>query len=104
MHTWNEFHSDPRKSYYLFLRRGYQCSARAAHAKVRQIDAMVVGLQRESCDGVAVSWLAAVTNVLGLFTSLRRSWEQLCRRALPWRSVMPPHAQKRLASRFSHIA
>jgi hypothetical protein len=42
---WQEFHSDPRISYYLSLRRGYFHTAAQAHAKLKRIDAMVVGLQ-----------------------------------------------------------
>jgi hypothetical protein len=42
---WQDFHSDPRTSYYLFLRRGYFYSAAQAHAKLKRIDAMVAALQ-----------------------------------------------------------
>ena len=42
---WNEFHADPRTSYYLFLRQSYALSARAAHEEVRQFDNMVMALQ-----------------------------------------------------------
>lgn len=45
---WSDFHSDRRISYYLFLRRGYGYSATEAHASVKRIDAMVVGLQHLS--------------------------------------------------------
>ena len=43
--AWSDFHGDPRKSYYLFLRQGYQYSAHAAHARLKCIDSMVVDLQ-----------------------------------------------------------
>ena len=42
---WNAFHSDPRTSYYLFLRRGYRCSAVEAFRAVKRADAMVISLQ-----------------------------------------------------------
>ena len=45
MSAWNAFHDDPRISYYLFLRQGYERPAREAYAKVKRTDAMVVGLQ-----------------------------------------------------------
>jgi hypothetical protein len=45
MSAWNELHTDPRISYYLFLRRERRLSAREAHAKIKRTDAMVVGLQ-----------------------------------------------------------
>ena len=47
MSAWNELHTDPRTSYYLFLRRERRLPAREAHAKVKRTDAMVVGLQGE---------------------------------------------------------
>jgi hypothetical protein len=47
MSAWNELHTDPRFSYYLFLRRERRLSAREALAKVKRTDAMVVGLQGE---------------------------------------------------------
>ena len=45
MPNWDELHSDPRISYYLFLRRGYGCAASEAHTRLKQMDAYVlVGL------------------------------------------------------------
>lgn len=41
---WQDFHSDPRISYYLFLRRTCLYSAADAHRQLKRIDAMVVGL------------------------------------------------------------
>jgi len=42
---WNEFHANPRISYYLALRRGYVYSATEALAKLRSVDVMVVRLE-----------------------------------------------------------
>ena len=47
MTSWNELHDDPRISYYLYLRKGYERPARDSYAKVKRTDAMVVGLQGE---------------------------------------------------------
>jgi len=44
MAAWNQLHSDPRISYYRFLRE-HGLSAKQAHANVKRIDAMVVGLR-----------------------------------------------------------
>jgi len=45
MSAWNEYHSDPRISYYRHLRNAQGLAAREAHARVKRMDAMVVGLQ-----------------------------------------------------------
>ena len=45
MKRWSEFHSDPRISYYLSLRRDYLCSASQAHDKVKRFDRLVVGIR-----------------------------------------------------------
>ena len=47
MTTWNEHHTDPRRSYYLALRREYRYSAEQAYAKVKRADTVVTALQRE---------------------------------------------------------
>jgi hypothetical protein len=86
MASWSEFHSDPRKSYYLFLRQGYACSARAAHLRVKQIDSMVVGLQCSKEDAAAISRLASLTYLLGVFSaaqiSLKQVWANLSARRM----------------------
>jgi hypothetical protein len=46
MAAWSEFHTDPRKSYYLFLRQGYERPARVAYAQVKRIDIMIAELQQ----------------------------------------------------------
>ena len=56
MPTWNGLHPDPRVSYYLFLRREQGLPARAAHARVKRTDAMVVGLHGERRK-LTSSWL-----------------------------------------------
>jgi hypothetical protein len=67
---WQDFHSDPRMSYYLFLRRGYFHSAAQAHAKLKRIDAMVVGLQDSPQEQ---RWLDGVVElVMKLMSRARR--------------------------------
>ena len=101
MATWSDFHSDPRKSYYLFLRQGYGCPAHAAHARVKRLDRMVLDLQDESHNAAATSWLASFTRLLGLVSaswiSLKRLWESVPLRHAP----APARAESRVASRFS---
>lgn len=63
MMMWNEFHTDPRKSYYLFLRQGYRCSALTAYEKVKSIDAMVAALQ-QAPDRAQAGLLGAVVSSL----------------------------------------
>ena len=70
MASWNEFHTDPRKSYYLFLRQEYQHPACIAHARVKGIDSMIAELHA-SCPTPRWTWVA----------SLLRSGEMLVRRA-----------------------
>jgi hypothetical protein len=103
MTSWNEFHSDPRKSYYLSLRQGYRCSAREAHAKVKRTDAMVVGLQRRPYETNAVVSVAAVVRLLGCITAARRYAVGSMRTLFVRPSSVPPAAERWLASRFSHI-
>jgi hypothetical protein len=82
MASWSDFHTDPRKSYYLFLRQGYACSARTAYMRLKQIDAMVLGLRCSNGEAVAVSWLATLTYLLGAFSagqmSLKQVWASIC--------------------------
>lgn len=56
---WNACHQEPRKSYYLFLRRDYSCTAADALCKVRRIDTMIAGLSgpRRSWRGRLVAML-----------------------------------------------
>ena len=63
MVMWNEFHTDPRQSYYLFLRQGYRCSALTAYAKVKSIDGMVAALQQDP-DRTKAGPLGAVVSSL----------------------------------------
>jgi hypothetical protein len=76
--AWSDFHGDPRKSYYLFLRQGYQYSAHAAHARLKCIDSMVVDLQNPT-----PGWLPAfcrqgmsslVRGIAVVGQSLKRMW------------------------------
>jgi hypothetical protein len=53
MANWNEFHSDPRVSYYFSLRRDSRLSARDAFARLRRMDAMVLGVS--AADRCAIS-------------------------------------------------
>jgi hypothetical protein len=55
MASWSDFHTNPRKSYYLFLRQEYQHPACVAHARVKGIDRMIAELQAPS--GV-LTWLS----------------------------------------------
>ena len=70
MASWSDFHTDPRKSYYLFLRQEYQHPAWVAHARVKHIDSMIAELQAPS-GSFGWTWLTA---------SLLRSIEALTRR------------------------
>ena len=70
MANWSEFHTDPRKSYYLFLRQEYQHPACVAHARVKRIDRMIAELEAPSPSS-GWTWPAA---------SLLRSVELLARR------------------------
>ena len=87
MVTWTDFHTDPRKSYYLFLRNGYACPAHLAHARVKQVDAMIMGLHDSPRQVRARVLLIALMGLAGAIgrtrMSLKRLWEH------------------RLASRFS---
>ena len=86
---WSDFHSDPRKSYYLFLRNGYGCPAHVAHARVKQVDAMITSLQDNARERRATMVLTALMGLAGAIgrarMSLKRLWEH------------------RLASRFSQF-
>jgi hypothetical protein len=79
MVTWTDFHTDPRKSYYLFLRQGYECPAHLAHARVKQVDAMIMGLRdspREVRARVLLIALMALAGAIGRARmSLKRLWE-----------------------------
>jgi hypothetical protein len=46
MADWNAFHSNPRISYYLYLRQVTRLPAREAYDRLKRADALVVGLQR----------------------------------------------------------
>jgi hypothetical protein len=98
MASWRQFHPDPRKSYYLFLRQGYGCPAHVAHARVKQVDAMIIGLQDSPREAM---WLASVMNLLGAVRQARMSliylWESLTGGPL----AGSPKPDNRLPSRFS---
>ena len=80
MVMWSDFHPDPRKSYYLFLRQGYGCPAHVAHARVKQVDAMIMYLQDRPGESGAKAWLTTVMCLAGVVArariSLKRVWEQ----------------------------
>ncbi|MGZ5093749.1 MAG: hypothetical protein ACXWCY_20600 [Burkholderiales bacterium] len=73
MRAWNEFHADPRISYYLFLRRAQLCPASEAHAKLKRMDALVVGclIQRPVWSGAA--------RIASIIRFIRRSCSNLAR-------------------------
>jgi hypothetical protein len=100
MTMWSDLHPDPRKSYYLFLRQGYGCPARVAHARVKQIDAMIMGLRDSPREARATSWLASVMCLLDLAgrgrMSLTRLWKNLT-----GAGAGSPKPENRLSSRFS---
>lgn len=56
--SWKQLHSDPRMSYYLFLRRNYRYSATQALKQVKQTDAMIMGIQ---LDGLQAGSLVSAT-------------------------------------------
>lgn len=45
---WNDYHGDPRMSYYRLLRNDYHQSAAQAHAALKRMDALVVGISVSS--------------------------------------------------------
>jgi len=98
MASWSDFHSDPRKSYYLFLRQGYGSPAHAAYAAVKRIDGMVLELQGARCER-AMSGPATAARMLGRLTEIRMSltrvWTSLCGTGTP-RSA---EATNRMSSR-----
>jgi hypothetical protein len=69
---WNEFHTDPRKSYYLFLRQGYHCSAQTAYAKLKSIDAMVLALRQDPDPAKAGLLRAVVSNLRGYVMAAKK--------------------------------
>ena len=103
MATWSDFHPNPRKSYYLFLRQGYGCPAHVAHARVKQFDAMIMRLDDRSREARAISWLAAVVYSMSAAgrarKSLRRMWESMTGP----RALGSPKRGSRLSSRFPQV-
>ena len=65
MLTWNHFDRDPRVSYYYFLRRSKQCTAREAYSRLKRMDAMVVGLSSPA---------GRVPLLRHLWTAIRQAW------------------------------
>ena len=78
---WNEFHTDPRKSYYLFLRRGYSCSALTAYAKVKSIDAMVAALQQDP-EGTKAGILGTVSSSLRGYAMAAKKYAEWATRSI----------------------
>ena len=78
MLAWNEFHTDPRISYYRYLRNAHGLAAREAHSLVKRMDAMVVGLQgdrrRNSWSSRLVS--SPVLQFVGRFVSGSRAYAE----------------------------
>jgi hypothetical protein len=77
MAYWSDFHSDPRTSYYLFLRQGYACPAHVAHARVKRVDAMVASLGGSRREAAAIAGLSALTQLLGVASHLRSAVHRL---------------------------
>jgi hypothetical protein len=74
MASWSEFHTDPRKSYYLFLRQEYQHPACVAHARVKRIDRMIAELETPA-SSCGWTWLAAsLLGSIGML--LKRLWDR----------------------------
>jgi len=82
MAAWTDFHSDPRTSYYLFLRRGYECPAHLAHARVKQVDAMIMNLEDSPRERRAAVLLTALMGVAGAIGRARMSLKRLRERDL----------------------
>jgi hypothetical protein len=101
MASWSEFHPDPRKSYYLFLRQGYACLAHQAHERVKQTDAMIMGLQDCPREARAESRLADVMYMLGTPRTVRMSLTHLWESITGVRTAGSSKSQNRLPSRFS---
>jgi hypothetical protein len=76
---WQDFHSDPRMSYYLSLRRGYAHSAAEAHAKLKRMDAMIARLQDSSREHVWSDGVVAL--MMNLISRARRRFIE----AFAWR-------------------
>ena len=76
--AWSDFHGDPRKSYYLFLRQGYQYPAHAAHARLKCIDSMVLDLQdpaRRRLPSICRQGVGSLVRGMGVVgQSLKRMW------------------------------
>lgn len=68
--TLNEFHT----SYYLSLRRDYQCSARQALEKVKRADTMIIGHHRA---GVEAAALVSAVSLKGCVRVVRQYLERL---------------------------
>jgi hypothetical protein len=75
MASWSEFHTDPRKSYYLFLRQEYQHPACVAHACVKRIDRMIAELAAPSRASVCAGFAASLSRRVEMLA--RRLWGQM---------------------------
>jgi hypothetical protein len=102
MRNWSDFHSDPRKSYYLFLRQGYGCPAREAHARLKRVDGMVLMLQTglpgpSSPAGVTpFAYLRRAANACS--TSVQRVWGSFG----PNGRTCQTKARRAISSKFFH--
>src|SRR5688500_12591495 len=76
---WSEFHTNPRKSYYLFLRQGYRHTALTAYLKVKSMDSMVATLQQEPDRAKAGLLRAVVSSLRGYIIAARRYAEWAAR-------------------------
>ena len=102
MENWSDFHSDPRKSYYLFLRQGYGCPAHEAHARVKWVDAMVTSLEMTSPGVGEACSLASRAHLLRAVSActmaLHRVWTSVYRTAATRHGKAP----RALRSNFFH--
>ena len=103
MASWSEFHSDPRKSYYLFLRQGYGRPAHAAHAAVKRIDGMVIELRGARCER-AMSRLATAARLPGLLIEIRMSLTRVWTSLRGTGTPQSAKAKNRMPSRFSQAS
>src|SRR5690242_12924347 len=78
MRKWSDFHSDPRKSYYLFLRQGYACPAHEAHARVKWVEAMVTSLEPSAPGPTEAGRVAPLNRLRRAVSACRVSVQRVC--------------------------